>query len=821
MTESKITIRLAALGQGVVGKALAGTSGKVKSLRDSLGSLKKASAQISEYRKLGKQWKETGSKLAETQKKIKSLSQEMRKSKSPTKEMVREFERAKKEGKRLKDTLRRQEIGWHGLRKELRGAGVDIKKLNTEEKRLAAQIDRTDKHIKRQAVGGAVRQGIGSGLKNLVTAGGIGLGLRSMVNASGDINLAKGEVASLGVSKKGLALLDKMAVDISNRFYNMRAPEIIRAAYDLKSGVSQLGDQALATVTGIAAVTAKGTKADSGTITALFAQGYGIFQKQFYEEQARTNKNWAKLSSDQKDIEFFKYFSGSLSQTVQNFRTTGSKMSDFFSTLGAAATSAGVSMKEQMAIGGMLQKTTKGGGEAGTLYRAFLRSAGKAGKTLGMDFTDEAGMLLSTDDIMAQLHDAFGKTIDDAEKQQLQTAFGSEEAAAFVQLLFENADEIAAERVKIDAAGKRGPAVAEGMATAFDRGMTADLGIINQRLTNLSGVLGDKLAPVVHLAVLAVSPLLVSLQSLVEHGGMAATVVTSLATAAGAVAAAKIGWGVLKRLTGIGGVSLPFGKKGKGDTGGILGAVIGKGTPVFVTNWPGGGFSAFGSGGTIKDGKTILSGMKRGGGKMWKRVAESRIGRLAGSWGGKVLARRPILKTIGKTVLEKGGAVSALGKGLLTKIPLLGGKLTGMLGKGILKKIPLVGALIGSGFAINRALQGDWKGSAMEMASGLASTLPGLGTAASVAMDGLLMYRDINREKQGSATGGDLEKNTGTPAPDIAIHQTLNVDAGVDAKHFERLLNKGNRELVQLIRDVIRDADHGERRTSFGGAQIV
>ena len=82
----------------------------------------------------------------------------------------------------------------------------------------------------------------------------------------------------------------------------------------------------------------------------------------------------------------------------------------------------------------------------------------------------------------------------------------------------------------------------------------------------------------------------------------------------------------------------------------------------------------------------------------------------------------------------KAGSATAIQKGLL---------------KGFVKKIPLIGALAGAGFAIHRAIKGDFTGAAMELGSGLASTVPGLGTAASVGIDAALIARDVKN------AGGD------------------------------------------------------------------
>lgn len=63
--------------------------------------------------------------------------------------------------------------------------------------------------------------------------------------------------------------------------------------------------------------------------------------------------------------------------------------------------------------------------------------------------------------------------------------------------------------------------------------------------------------------------------------------------------------------------------------------------------------------------------------------------------------------------------------------------------KSIVKKIPIIGALAGLGFGAQRALGGDYAGAALEVGSGIAGTLPGLGTAASLGMDATLAARDM------------------------------------------------------------------------------
>ncbi len=65
-------------------------------------------------------------------------------------------------------------------------------------------------------------------------------------------------------------------------------------------------------------------------------------------------------------------------------------------------------------------------------------------------------------------------------------------------------------------------------------------------------------------------------------------------------------------------------------------------------------------------------------------------------------------------------------------------------GKSLLKKLPFIGLVAGIAFGIGRAMDGDFNGAAMEIASGAASIVPGWGTLASVGIDTALLEKDTH-----------------------------------------------------------------------------
>ncbi len=117
---------------------------------------------------------------------------------------------------------------------------------------------------------------------------------------------------------------------------------------------------------------------------------------------------------------------------------------------------------------------------------------------------------------------------------------------------------------------------------------------------------------------------------------------------------------------------------------------------------------------------------------------------------------------VGKQIMKRGAGragtralIKIGGRGLAKKAAKIGIK---GVGKSLAKKIPLLGLGVGALFAAQRMATGDWGGALLELASGAASTFPGVGTAASVGLDAALMAKDLS----GMQTGGIV--NTPTAA---------------------------------------------------------
>lgn len=262
---------------------------------------------------------------------------------------------------------------------------------------------------------------------------GVGMGIKAVLQPAHEMNMALGEVRSLGTAENALNSLRDAAMGFSIE-YGGSAADFVKSSYDIQSAISGLAGNDLAAFTNASNVLAKATKADAGTITSYMGTMYGIFSKNAAE---MGNAKWVD------DI------AGKTAIAVKMFKTSGNDMAGAFTALGAAATSSGADVSEQFAILGQLQSTMSGS-EAGTKYKSFLAGIGGAQKTLGLAFTDTSGKMKSTPEILDLIRGKYGDLSKVADSDLIKKAFGSDEAVAMIKLLINNTDTL---KGNIDAIG--------------------------------------------------------------------------------------------------------------------------------------------------------------------------------------------------------------------------------------------------------------------------------------------------------------------------------------------------------------------------------
>lgn len=209
------------------------------------------------------------------------------------------------------------------------------------------------------------------------------------------------------------------------------------------------------------------------------------------------------------------------------------------------------------------------------------------------------------------------------------------------------------------------------------------------------------------------------------------------------------------------------GKDGEGGAGGKGG--IGKllGGALLVL----GGLAALVQG-LMTDGplKGLLKILAKGGIIGGIKLFASSAGKALKGFGKKFAKIMP--KNLFKNVITAAkGFLSKIGKFLLKPFAKIAGKggakaLFGTIGKlffkflkPVLKRIPGIGSLISWGFAISRFKSGDLVGGLIDVASGIATLFPGIGTGISIGLDVLNAFLDTKKGKEekvepGGAPGG-------------------------------------------------------------------
>ena len=219
-------------------------------------------------------------------------------------------------------------------------------------------------------------------------------------------------------------------------------------------------------------------------------------------------------------------------------------------------------------------------------------------------------------------------------------------------------------------------------------------------------------------------------------------------------------------LAGSGGGIVRGGLKLLGKAGRGIGGLVGKLIPAGVKNAASRGSARLAVttqktlpraagravGRVLNAGKALKTGAAVAGGAALTGTAISSATESVAEKTATKTAEKTATKAAEKTATKAAGksATKAAGKSVGKTAVKSVGK---AVGKSFVKKIPVIGALFGAALAAERAFSGDWLGAAGELGSGLVSIIPGVGTAASVAIDAALLAKDLND------ASGEIEEN--------------------------------------------------------------
>ena len=484
-----------------------------KQLNDQLQKAGTVKADLNHFDSLNKKLGVNSDSLRDARLESKRLGKEIANTEKPTKKQINAFDKAKSSVTRLERSQTKYRKETSAMNAQLIKAGISTnnmslahRKADMSVKKLTKSLDKELKVLteisiqqakidKYSAKANYIRGNIGVG--DVLQAGAGLYAVKKLAQEYGEIASAQGQLKSLSMNDADIDAVTNKAREFSNEYSGFNQAALISATYDLKSGMSNLGGEALAGYLNISAQVAGGTKASIDQITGLMATGYGIYRDGFNSFGEEAIAGWKQLSEDEKDLKFGEYFGAGIAAAVQQFKTDGGQMTEAIKTIGKTAETSNVSMAEQLAILGTLQKTMSGS-EAATKYKSFLNKAVLAGDKLGLSVTDQNNQLLSTIDIIGVLKSKYGETLDDMEKADLKKAFGSDEAMSYITLMYDKTNELKSSTDGLSDSMSRGRSVYGEMANAIMKGGPLEsLQLLDQVTKNTMADLGYGFAPVI------------------------------------------------------------------------------------------------------------------------------------------------------------------------------------------------------------------------------------------------------------------------------------------------------------------------------------
>ncbi len=400
------------------------------------------------------------------------------------------------------------------LGRSLKDTGVDLNNTTKYTSKLNTKLKELKKNLLIKGKIQIEKDNLLAQKDSLLATLGSGFAIGGVINLRSEVLQAQGELQSLKIGDVGIGKITAEAKKFSNTFAGTTTPQFIKAAYDIKSGISSLGDEAVGKFTKLAAITAGATKSTTEQMTSFFATGYGIYSKQYDEFASKTIKGWDKLSQEEKDIKFGETFSAGIGTAVQMFKTDGTKMQNAIETLGAQATTSNVPMAEQLAILGQMQKSFASGSEAATAYKGFLTGAVEAQEKLGLSFLDSNNQLKSAPLILEELKSKYGETLDDMEKAEIKKAFGTEEGMKFITAFYSEVDELTTNIDSMDKSMQNGTKTVDDMMKATQKGK--GFALLGQQLANLGATIGKVLYPAVSTLGSILGAVVVGLDTLID-----------------------------------------------------------------------------------------------------------------------------------------------------------------------------------------------------------------------------------------------------------------------------------------------------------------
>lgn len=419
-------------------------SGDIRTTQQSLRDLNGQASKIDGFRKASAQLAVTGQSLEKAKQEAAALAVQFKNTESPTRAQARALELAKKSAADLQLKYNGLRLSVQRQRQELSQAGINTRKLSTDELRLKTSISETTSQLNRQREALArvsAQQAKLSAVKSRYESG------QKLAAGARNVGMAGVGVATAGVVAGGALL--KPGFDFSLKNSELQAvlgldkesPEMKA----LKGQARTLGDNTAASADDAAAaqiIVAKSGADKDGIIAQTPAiLNMSLANKETMEDNAKLligTKSAFGLADDKAT-----HIADVISMAMNKTQATFAGLSDSLTYVGPVAKNAGVSLEETAAMLGTLHDNNITGSMAGTGSRAVLSRlqapSGKAYdaiKELGVKTMDSKGNTRPIFSILKEMQASFEKNnLGTGQRSEYMKAIFGEEASSSASVL--------------------------------------------------------------------------------------------------------------------------------------------------------------------------------------------------------------------------------------------------------------------------------------------------------------------------------------------------------------------------------------------------
>ncbi|HGG8948508.1 TPA: phage tail tape measure protein [Enterobacter cloacae] len=420
-------------------------AGDIRTSQNSLRDLNAQASRIDGFRKASAQLAVTGQSLDKAKQEAAALAVQFKNTENPTKAQARAMEAAKKSAADL-------QLKYNGLRQsvqrqrtELAQAGINIRTLSADERRLKTSISETTAQLNRQREALArvsAQQAKLSQVKERYKSGKELAGNMAAAGAAGVGIATAGTMAGVKLLMPGYSFAQKNSELQAVLGVEKQSPEMEA----LRKQARQLGDNTAASADDAASaqiiIAKSGGDAEAIQAATPVTLNMALSNQRSMEENAALltgMKSAFQLSNDQ-----IAHIGDVLSMTMNKTAADFDGLSDALTYAAPVAKNAGVSIEQTAAMVGALHDAKITGSMAGTGSRAILSrlqaptgKAYEAIKELGVKTSDDKGNTRPIFSILKEMQRSFEKNnLGTSQRgEYMKTIFGEEASSAAAVLM--------------------------------------------------------------------------------------------------------------------------------------------------------------------------------------------------------------------------------------------------------------------------------------------------------------------------------------------------------------------------------------------------